>query len=174
VNYGGIGMVIGHEITHGFDDRGRRFDKDGNLRDWWSAEDARRYKERAAKIEAQYGGYTGIDGIKVNGTLTLGENISDIGGSRIAYLALQKAAAGKPRESIGGFTPEQRFFLSFANIWRSTMRPDSERLRLRTDGHSLPPLRVKGVVVNMPEFARAFSCDPAKTLLAETERGDIW
>jgi predicted metalloendopeptidase len=173
-NYGGIGMVIGHEITHGFDDRGRRFDKDGNLRDWWSAEDSRRYKERAAKIEAQYGGYTGIDGIKVNGTLTLGENISDIGGLRIAYLALQKAVAGKPQESIGGFTPEQRFFLSFANIWRSTMRPESERLRLRTDGHSLPALRVKGVVVNMPEFARAFSCDPGKTLLAETERGDIW
>ena len=173
-NYGAIGMVIGHEITHGFDDRGRRFDKDGNLRDWWSAEDSRRYKERAKKIEAQYGAYTGVDGIKVNGTLTLGENISDIGGARIAWLAFHKALARNPQGSRDGFTPDQRFFLSLANIWRSSMRPEYERLRLRTDSHSLPLLRVRGILANMPEFARAFSCEANKVLLSEAERGDIW
>ena len=173
-NYGGIGMVIGHEITHGFDDRGRRFDKDGNLRDWWTAEDSRRYKERAKKIEAQYGAYTGIDGIRVNGALTLGENISDIGGLRIAYLALEKALARRPQAARDGFTAEQRFFLSFAAIWRALQRPEQERLRLRTDSHSLPRLRVRGVVANMPEFARAFSCDASTALLAEGDRADIW
>jgi putative endopeptidase len=173
-NYGGIGMVIGHEITHGFDDRGRRFDKDGNLRDWWSAEDSRRYRERAKKVESQYGAYTAVDGIKVNGALTLGENISDIGGTRIAYLALQKALARNPQGSRGGFTPEQRFFISLGNIWRASMRPEYERLRLRTDSHSLPPLRVRGIIANMPEFARAFSCEPAKVLLGDNEMANIW
>jgi putative endopeptidase len=173
-NYGGIGMVIGHEITHGFDDRGRRFDKEGNLRDWWKEEDARRYKERAKKIEAQYGNFTAIDGIKVNGALTLGENISDVGGVKIAYLALQRALARKPQGTIDGFSADQRFFLSFANIWRAAMRPEYERLRLRTDSHALPPLRVRGVIANMPEFARAFACEPAKVLLSEDERANIW
>jgi predicted metalloendopeptidase len=174
VNYGGIGMVIGHEITHGFDDRGRRFDKDGNLRDWWSEEDARRYKERARKIELQYGGYRSVDDIAVNGALTLGENISDIGGLRIAFLALQKAKAQAPQPELDGFTPDQRFFLSFAVVWRALMRPERQRVLLRTDGHSPSPLRVKGVVASMPEFARAFSCDAAKTLLPAAQRGDIW
>jgi predicted metalloendopeptidase len=174
VNYGGIGMVIGHEITHGFDDRGRRFDKDGNLRDWWSEEDARRYKERAKKIELQYGAYRGVDDIPVNGSLTLGENISDIGGLRIAYLALQKAKAQAPQPELDGFTPDQRFFLSFAIIWRTLQRPEQERIRLRTDGHSPARLRVRGVVASMPEFARAFSCDAATTLLPQAQRGDIW
>jgi predicted metalloendopeptidase len=173
-NYGAIGMVIGHEITHGFDDRGRRFDKDGNLREWWSAEDARRYRERARKIEAQYGAYAGVDGIKVNGALTLGENISDIGGARIAYLALARANAARPAGALDGFTAEQRFFLSFANIWRSLQRAEQERVRLRTDSHSPPRLRVKGVVVNMPEFARAFACDEATALLPAAQRGEIW
>jgi len=173
-NYGGIGMVIGHEITHGFDDRGRRFDKDGNLRDWWTAEDSRRYKERAKKIEAQYGAYTGVDGIRVNGALTLGENISDIGGLRIAYLALEKALERRPQAARDGFTAEQRFFLSFATIWRALQRPEQERVRLRTDSHSLPHLRVRGVVTNMPEFARAFSCDASKALLPAGDRADIW
>ena len=173
-NYGAIGMVIGHEITHGFDDRGRRFDKVGNLRDWWSSEDSRRYKERAQKIEAQYNAYSGVDGIKVNGAQTLGENISDIGGARIAYLAFHKALARNPQGSRDGFTPDQRFFLSLANIWRSSMRPEYERLRLRTDSHSLPVLRVRGILANMPEFARAFSCEANRVLLGEAERGNIW
>ena len=176
VNYGAIGTVIGHEITHGFDDRGRLFDKDGNMRDWWSEEDARRYKERAKKVEVQYGGFTGVDGIKVNGALTLGENISDVGGIKIAYLALQKALKqqDKPQGRIAGLTPEQRFFVSYAQAWRGKFRPERERLQLRTGQHSLHHFRVKGPIAHMPEFARAFSCDASKTLLSESERANIW
>jgi putative endopeptidase len=174
LNYGGIGMVIGHEITHGFDDRGRRFDKDGNLRDWWTPEDARRYVERAAKIERQYGGFEGVEGVKVNGKLTLGENISDVGGLKIAYLALQRALKDKPRDPIEGLTPEQRFFLSFAQAWRSSIRVEQERLYLQTDGHSPPRFRVAGPIAQLPEFAAAFSCDASKALLTESARANIW
>lgn len=174
VNYGGIGMVIGHEITHGFDNRGRRFDKDGNLRDWWTPEDERRYKERAQKIVAQYAGFEGIEGVKPNGELTLGENISDIGGIKIAYDALQKALAGKPQGPIDALTPEQRFFLAFAQGWRSNARLEWERNSLLTGQHSLPRFRVRGPLRHMPEFAKAFSCDTSKALLTEGERANIW
>ena len=174
VNYGGIGMVIGHEITHGFDDRGRRFDAQGNLRDWWTEDDARRYKERAAKVERQYGGFEGVEGVKVNGALTLGENISDVGGLKIAYLALQKAEQAKPAGAIDGLTPDQRFFLAYAQGWRSLARTEQERLQLRTDGHSPARFRVRGPLANMPEFARAFSCDPSKALIADIDRANIW
>ena len=174
VNYGAIGTVIGHEITHGFDDRGRLFDKDGNMRDWWSEEDARRYKERAKKVEAQYGNFTAIDGIKVNGALTLGENISDVGGVKIAYLALQKALKQKPQARIDGLTADQRFYVSYAQAWRGKFRPERERLQLRTGQHSLHQFRVYGPIAHMPEFARAFSCDPGKALLSENERANIW
>jgi putative endopeptidase len=174
VNYGAIGTVIGHEITHGFDDRGRLFDKDGNMRDWWSEEDARRYKERAKKIEAQYGNFTAIDGIKVNGALTLGENISDVGGVKIAYLALQKALKQKPQGKVDGLTPDQRFFISYAQAWRGKFRPERERLQLRTGQHSLHQFRVYGPIAHMPEFAKAFSCDASKTLLSEGDRANIW
>ena len=173
-NYGGIGMVIGHEITHGFDDRGRRFDARGNMTDWWTSEDARRYVERAARVQRQYDAYVGIDDIHVNGKLTLGENISDIGGAKIAYLALQRSLAGKPREAIEGFTPEQRFFISMAQVWRSAYRVEMERLQLRTDGHSPPRFRVAGIVANMPEFAAAFSCPGGGALLSEADRASIW
>ena len=174
VNYGAIGMVIGHEITHGFDDRGRRFDAIGNLRDWWTAEDARRYLERAKRIEQQYGGFVGVDGIRVNGQLTLGENIADIGGLKIAYLALQKAQQAEPVAAIDGLSAEQRFFVSFAQLWRSRYRDAQERLLLRIDGHSPPRFRVNGTLAHMPEFARAFSCDAARTVLAEPLRAEIW
>jgi putative endopeptidase len=174
VNYGAIGAVIGHEITHGFDDGGRRFDASGNLTDWWTPEDARRYTERAQRVERQYGAFVGVEDIKVNGKLTLGENISDIGGLKIAYLALQKALAGKPRTKIDGLTPEQRFFLSFAEAWRSVYRPEMERLQLRTDNHSPPRFRVAGVLANLPEFAQAFGCDATRALLSEGDRANIW
>jgi predicted metalloendopeptidase len=174
LNYGGIGMVIGHEITHGFDDRGRRYDARGNLRDWWTPDDERRYLERAKLVEAQFNAYEGVEGMKVNGKLTLGENISDLGGLKMAYLALQKALSGKPRDAIQGFTPDQRFFLSYAQIWRSRYRPEQERLLLLTNSHSPPRFRVQGPLANMPEFARAFACDPAKALRAERERVNIW
>jgi predicted metalloendopeptidase len=173
-NYGAIGTVIGHEITHGFDDRGRLFDKDGNMRDWWSEEDARRYKERAKKVETQYGNFIAIDGIKVNGALTLGENISDVGGVKIAYLALQTSLRQKPQGKVDGLTPDQRFFLSYAQAWRGKLRPDRERMILRTDPHSPSAFRVRGPIANMPEFARAFSCDANKALLSESDRANIW
>ena len=173
-NYGGIGMVIGHEITHGFDNRGRRYDKDGNLRDWWSPEDSRRYEERARKVAAQYSAFPGIEGVKVSGDLTLGENISDIGGIRIAYDALQKALAKKPVGPIQGLTQEQRFFIAFSQAWRSRARTEWEVNSLRTGQHSLPRFRVAGPVRHMPEFAKAFSCAPDKALLSEAERANIW
>jgi predicted metalloendopeptidase len=175
VNYGAIGMVIGHEITHGFDDRGRRFDAAGNMRDWWTAADAGRYLERAARVERQYSAFIGVDDMPVNGKLTLGENISDVGGVKIAYLALAKALRDKPHEkTLDGLTPEQRFFLSFAQAWRTRYRPQYERLLLRTDAHSPPRFRVAGVVANMPEFAQAFGCDASHTLLSESARANIW
>jgi putative endopeptidase len=173
-NYGAIGMVIGHEITHGFDDRGRRFDARGNLTDWWTSEDARRYVERAVRVERQYADFVGVEDIRVNGKLTLGENISDVGGAKIAYLALQRSIAGKPHAVVDGLSPEQRFFLSLAQAWRSTYRVEMERLQLRTDAHSPPRFRVAGVIANMPEFAAAFSCSPGKPLLSEAQRANIW
>ena len=174
VNYGGIGMVIGHEITHGFDDRGRRFDKDGNLRDWWTAEDAKRYTEQAQKVVKQYGAMDGVEGVKPNGALTLGENLSDVGGIKIAYDALQIALKQHPVGLIDGLTPEQRFYLSFAQAWRQNSRIEYERNALLTGTHSLPRFRVNGPVKHMPEFAKAFSCEPAKALLSEGERANIW
>ena len=174
VNYGGIGMVIGHEITHGFDDRGRRFDAHGNMTDWWSSEDASRYLDRAGRVERQYAGYVGIEDIAVNGKLTLGENISDIGGARIAWLALQRAQAGKPQQKVDGLTSDQRFFLSIAQVWRASYRLEMERLQLRTDAHSPPRFRVAGIIANMPEFSAAFSCPSGTPLLSEALRANIW
>jgi putative endopeptidase len=174
LNYGGIGMVIGHEITHGFDDTGRKFDARGNMSDWWTAEDAKRYEERAQRMERQYSQYEGVEGLKLNGKLTLGENISDLGGLKIAYLALQKALKDKPQGPIDGLSQEQRFFLSYAQTWRSRQRAEQERLYIQTNTHSPPRFRVRGPLANMPEYAKAFSCDPGKTLLSESERANIW
>jgi len=173
VNYGAIGAVIGHEITHGFDDRGRKFDAQGNLRDWWTEEDARRYSERAQRLVRQYSSFE-AEGLKVNGQLTLGENISDLGGLKIAYLALQKALRERPQGPIDGLTPQQRFFVSYAIAWRDLTRPEQERMRMMTGQHSLARFRVRGPLAHMPEFAEAFSCDASKALLAEAERANIW
>ena len=174
VNYGGIGVVIGHEITHGFDDRGRRFDARGNITDWWTAEDARRYLERAGRVVRQYDTYTGVEDVHLNGKLTLGENIADIGGAKISYLALTKALGEHPEAKTAGPTPEQRFFLSLAQIWRNRARVEQERLQLQTDAHSPARFRVLGIIANMPEFARAFGCDASKAILSEGERANIW
>ena len=173
-NYGGIGMVIGHEITHGFDDTGRQFDAKGNLREWWTAEDAKRYNERAQRAVVQYNGYEGPEGVKLNGQLTLGENLADVGGLKIAYDALQRALAKKPQGPIDGFTPEQRFFIAFAQDWRSLVRPEYERTLLMTDTHSLARYRVKGPIMQLPEFAKAFSCDVKQALLPQDQRTNIW
>jgi len=158
-NYGGIGMVIGHELTHGFDDQGRQFDAEGNLKNWWTAEDEKRFNERAAMVDSQYSGYVAIDNLHVNGKLTLGENIADIGGLKIAYLALKKSMEGNPpAEKIDGFTPEQRFFLSFAQIWHGQERPEQIRLRVTTNPHSPNRFRVLGPLADTPEFSSAFGC----------------
>jgi len=175
VNYGGIGAVIGHEMTHGFDDQGRKSDADGNLKDWWTPEDAEKYKARSMMVEKQYDGYVAIDSMHVNGKLTLGENTADLGGLSIAYGALEKALAGKPHTKIDGFTPEQRFFLSFAQIWRSNIRPEALKLRINTDPHSPGIFRCNGPLSNMAEFEQAFSLKDADPMMrAPADRAKIW
>ncbi|MEP7157254.1 MAG: M13 family metallopeptidase [Betaproteobacteria bacterium] len=175
VNYGAIGMVIGHEITHGFDDAGRQYDAKGNLKDWWTKDDAKQYLARTAEVVKQFNAYEGVEGLKVNGKLTLGENISDLGGLKIAFMALQKANSAHTPASIDGYTADQRFFLSYAQSWRSLARPEVERVRLTSDGHSPARFRVKGPVANSPEFAKAFSCKPGDAALqSAAQRVNIW
>jgi len=157
VNYGGVGSVIGHEMTHGFDDQGRKYDGNGNLRDWWTAADGAEFEKRAACIATEYSGFTSIGDVKLNGRLTLGENTADNGGLRIAYMALQ-SALGDKRGKVDGFTPEQRFFLGFAQVWCENMRPEELRNRAMTDAHAPGRFRVNGTAGNMPEFRKAFSC----------------
>jgi predicted metalloendopeptidase len=175
VNYGGIGAVIGHEMTHGFDDQGRQYDKVGNLTDWWSPESAAKFKERSQAIVKQYSEYQPLPGLHVNGELTQGENIADLGGLKIAYAALQKALAGKPRDKIDGFTPEQRFFLAFAQMWRSKQRDETLKLRLNTDPHSPERYRVDGPLSNLPEFQKAFDIpDNSPMVRPPDKRVNIW
>src|SRR6266849_3747287 len=178
INYGGVGAVIGHEMTHGFDDQGRQFDAAGNLRDWWTPESAAKFKERSQAIVNQYNEYEPLPGLHVNGELTLGENIADVGGVKLAYAALQKALDKHPQaraEKIDGFTPEQRFFLSFATIWKSKQRDEDLKLRLNTDPHSPARYRVNGPLSDLPEFAKAFNVpDGAPMVRAADKRVNIW
>ena len=175
VNYGGIGAVIGHEMTHGFDDQGRKYDGDGNLRDWWTQQDADNYKSRADKLAKQYSGYVAVDSLHVNGELTLGENIADLGGMLISYHALKKTLSGNETELIDGFTPEQRFFLSYSQLWRENRRPDAVRLQVNTDPHSPGRFRVNGVMPNMTEFMKAFNGKPGDPMVNDAEkRVVIW
>lgn len=175
VNYGGIGAVIGHEITHGFDDRGRQYDSEGNLRDWWQADDAARYAVRATSIEKQYGSYVAVDELKLNGKLTLGENIADIGGLKLAFLAFQKAAARQPSQSIDGLTPEQRFFVSFAQVWRNKVTDEQARVFAVSDSHSPPRWRVTGALSHQPAFAAAFGCKVGDAMLrGEESQAEVW
>ncbi len=173
VNYGAIGMVIGHELTHGFDDQGRQYDAEGNLKDWWTADDAKKFKQRTDQIVQQYNAYVAIDTLHVNGDLTLGENTADLGGITIAYYAYEKSLNGKPGVIIDGFTPEQRFFLGYAQSWRRKMRPEIERLRTLTDPHSPAQYRVNGPLSNFPEFAKAFGCK-AGDAMVRAEKVSIW
>jgi putative endopeptidase len=157
VNYGAIGMVIGHEMTHGFDNRGRQFDKDGNLRDWWTKDDSKAFEDRAVMLIDQYNHFEVLDSAFVNGKLTLGENIADLGGATISFNAYKLSLAGKETpKPIDGFTDTQRFFLSYAQIWRTNMRDAELRKRVKTDDHSPAKVRINGVVYNMPEFYAAF------------------
>jgi len=175
VNYGGIGTVIGHEMTHGFDDSGRQFDAEGNLKDWWTEEDAKQYQARADRVVAQYDAYTVLDSVPVNGRLTIGENLSDIGGLAVSYAALQKALARRPAAAIDGLAPEQRFFLAYARIWRQLVRPEESRRRIATDPHSPGVWRVKGPLSNMPEFHAAFGCRGGQAMVRPEDRQTaIW
>jgi predicted metalloendopeptidase len=176
VNYGGIGAVIGHEMTHGFDDQGRKFDAEGNLENWWTPEDLANFRQRSQAIVDQFNGYTIIDDLKVNGELTQGENIADLGGIKIAESALEKAMAGKPEPPpIDGFDWRQRFFLSFAQVWRANVRDEAKRLRGKTDPHSPPMDRVIGPLSNLPEFSQAFHCPPDSPMVRpEAKRVNIW
>ena len=180
-NYGGIGMVIGHEMTHGFDDQGRQFDADGNLKDWWTAKDAARFKERSGALVTQYSAYTAVadptSPVKVNGELTQGENIADLGGLKIAYLAFQKTAEGKAGASanpplIEGYTPDQRFFLAYGQIWRWKIAPQMARLLAGADVHSPNQWRVYGPLVNFPPFVAAFG-KPADATVVKPGSGTV-
>jgi predicted metalloendopeptidase len=170
-NYGAIGSVIGHEITHHFDDRGRQFDDLGNLRDWWTAEDAAAYKARAQRVVQLYGGYEPLPGVRINGAQMLGENISDFGGIHIGYdglqIALQRARdAGQATPLINGQTPEQRYFLANALIWRGKMRAEALLNQLRTGQHSPGNYRILGPISHMPAFATAFGCQAGDAMVA--------
>jgi putative endopeptidase len=176
VNYGAMGAVIGHEMSHGFDDQGRQFDARGNLRDWWTSEDAAKYKTQAQRVVEQFDAYTVVDSAThVKGQLTLGENIGDLGGLTIAYAAMQKAYAGKPKTKIDGFTPEQRFFLAWAQVWREQTRPEALRNLVLTNPHAPAEWRVNGPLSNMPEFRAAWGCKDGDTMVRpEDKRARIW
>jgi len=172
VNFGGIGMVIGHELTHGFDDQGRKFDPEGNLRDWWSAQDGTEFEKRASCIADEYSNFVAVDELKLNGRLTLGENTADNGGARIALLALEQMIAGNRASSaaqtIDGYTPQQRFFLGAGRAWCEKRRPEFSRMLVSVDPHSPGKYRVDGVVRNMPEFQKAFNCKAGQPMVPET------
>ena len=171
VNFGGIGLVIGHELTHGFDDQGRKYDPQGNLHDWWTEQDGKEFEKRVSCVADEYSNFVAVDDIKLNGRLTLGENTADNGGARIALMALEHMIAddktGKEGQKIDGYTPEQRFFLGFGRVWCEKRRPEVARMRVLTDPHSPGKYRVDGVVQNMPEFQKAWGCKAGQPMVAE-------
>jgi len=175
VNYGGIGAVIGHEMTHGFDDQGRQFDADGTLRDWWTKDDATKFKERADKVVTQYNAFTVLDTLHVNGKLTEGENLADLGGVNIAYEAFKKTKEGQSKTRIDGFTPDQRFFLSWAQVWRSSQRPEAAAQRILTDPHSPEQYRCNAPLTNIDAWYAAFDVKPGdKNYKAPADRIHVW
>ncbi len=175
VNYGGMGAAIGHEMTHAFDDEGRQFDAQGNLKDWWTPSDTKAFNTRATLVSQQFDSYVIGDSLNVNGKLTLGEDIADLGGLKIAFAALERSIAGKRHAPIDGFTPEQRFFLSWAQVWRRKARPEAERQQVLTDPHAPSRWRVNGPLGNMPEFAKAFGCKSGEPMVrADSLRPQIW
>jgi putative endopeptidase len=175
INYGGIGMVIGHEMTHGFDDQGSQYDKDGNLNVWWTKEDNDKFKAKTQSVAKQYDAYTVLGNMHVNGNLTLGENIADNGGVAIAYEAFKRTPEGKSDKKVDGFTPDQRFFLSIAQIWRSKNRDESTRMRINNDPHSPAMYRVNGPISNMDAWYQAFDVKPGDKLYKpENARVKIW
>jgi putative endopeptidase len=171
VNFGGIGIVIGHELTHGFDDQGRKFDPQGNLRDWWTAQDGTEFEKRASCVADEYSSFVAVDDLKLNGRLTLGENTADNGGARIALMALERmmadGQASLAAQTTGDYTPEQRFFLGFGRSWCEKRRPEYSRMLVSVDPHSPGKYRVNGVVQNMPEFQKAFNCKTGQAMVRE-------
>ncbi len=176
VNYGAIGVVIGHEMTHGFDDQGRKFDKDGNLKNWWTKDDAKKFKERAEVLAKEFDSFVVLDTVHANGKLTLGENIADLGGLNIAFTAFEKTLEGKPTSpKIDGFTPEQRFFLAYAHVWAQNIRDKEILRRTKEDVHSLGRFRVNGPLPNIAGFLKAFNVKPGDRMyLPEDKRAIIW
>ena len=166
-NYGNTGGTMGHELTHAFDDEGRQFDAQGNLRDWWTPEDAKEFEKRASCTSDQYSQYVIVDDVKINGKLTLGEDTADLGGLLLAYLAWQDETRNKNLQPIEGFTPEQRFFIGYGQSWCSAERPEVQRLRANVDPHSPARFRTNGVVSNLPEFQKAFSCKQGTPMVRE-------
>jgi predicted metalloendopeptidase len=175
INYGGIGSVMGHEMTHGFDDQGAKFDAQGNLKNWWTPEDLKNFKGRGDCIAQQFGGFED-SGLHENGKLVEGESIADLGGLTISYAAFEKTLQGKPAPGlIDGFSPEQRFFLGFAQDWAWNYRPEFAQLLIKTDPHPLGQFRTNGAVSNMPAFAKAFGCSAGSSMVrAEGVRCRIW
>ena len=165
VNYGAIGSVMGHELTHGFDDQGRQFDAEGNLHNWWTPEDAAEFEKRADCFIKEYSAFTPVDDVHLNGKLTLGENTADNGGVHLSFMALMKSLDGKPQPKIDGFTPQQRFFLGYAQVWCQNVRPEAARMRAQIDPHSDGRDRVNGVLGNMPEFREAFACREGQAMV---------
>jgi len=169
VNLGAIGVVVGHELTHGFDDQGRKYDGAGNLRDWWTAEDAKNFETRAECVVKEYDAFSPVDGVKLKGKLTLGENAADNGGIHLAYMALlRELGANRIQDTkVDGFTPEQRFFLGYAQVWCENSTDANARVRAMTDPHSPGQFRANGVVQNMKEFQEAFGCSDKDPMVSE-------
>lgn len=176
INYGAIGAVIGHEITHGFDDKGSQYDAQGLLRNWWAAEDLSRFKDKASCVIKQFSGYEVEEGLFMKGELVVGESIADLGGLSMAYAAYQKSLEGKPRpQNVDGFTPEQRFFLGWAQVWASNYRPEAARLQANLGPHPLARFRVNGPLSNMPQFAEAFNCKQGDPMVRPaSDRCQVW
>ncbi len=175
VNYGGIGSVIGHEMSHGFDDQGSKFDADGNMRNWWTDEDRKRFEAKTQALAKQYDAYTVLGDLHVNGNFTLGENIGDLGGMNVAYEAFKMTEQGQRNEKIDGFTPDQRFFLSWAQVWRGNILPETAAQLIKTDPHSPGPYRTIGPLVNMDAWYKAFDVQPGDKLYKKPEdRIRIW
>jgi endothelin-converting enzyme/putative endopeptidase len=180
-NYGHIGAVVGHELTHGFDDQGAKFDANGNLHDWWTPEDKKQFEEKTGCVDNEYSQFIAVDDVKVNGKLTLGENTADNGGARIAFMAMMArlAASGTPAAATPeqaaekSFSPQQQFFLGYAQNWCTNERPEFLRMLANVDPHSPDALRVRGVIVNMPEFAHAFGCKPGQPM-APVKSCRVW
>jgi putative endopeptidase len=174
-NYGAIGVVIGHEMTHGFDDEGRQFDQNGNMTDWWTKEDAAQFKTLTDKLADQYSAIKVLGETHANGRYTLGENIADHGGLRVAYTAFKKTAQGQSNEKIDGFTPDQRFYLSFANVWAGNITDQEILHRTKIDPHSLGKWRVDAALRNLEPFFEAFNIKAGdKMYLAPADRVTIW